>query len=224
MSDQRTGTTWRRRSITGLALGLLVISSCLAGCSWAGRDSRLARPLAKGSPVVLIHPLDADYRTASVGVPPFLVPAGMDPAKGAGVAETFREVLLGKRTFRQVSRLAEPVAGIAEARALAAGQGLDLVLVGRISSCVTGSALGGSQLELAVRLVSVGSGETVWLLSEAMAQPLPFQDDGYPARLKEAVFGPDRSPVDAYPAMPNLALTIASDMADVLAGARSLPR
>jgi TolB-like protein len=176
-----------------------------------------------GAPVVYIHPLvatAADLSRASVAVLPFIVPNGMEAGQGERVAVLFQDVLLGKQAFQTVKMVNRHYGSLAEATAIAGEAGTDLVLAGRIKYLLSGTSLGGSRVELSVRVIDVGSGDTVWYIEQAMDQKMDHPDVSLAHRLG-AVFSnqPVRESAGP-PAADNMLVHIAVDMADVMAGAR----
>jgi len=103
--------TYMRAVTFFLLVGLL--TGC-AGKERAGSSSR-APVWQQGSPVVHIHPLDELDQQASVGILPFLMPAGVGNEQGRSVAGLFRDVFLGMRSFSTV-RLLDDSYGSTEVR------------------------------------------------------------------------------------------------------------
>jgi TolB-like protein len=192
----------------------------LSGC--AGHSPGLAR-VETGSPVVYIHPLvpvAADLSRASVAVLPFIVPDGMDPGQGERVAALFQDVLLGKQAFQTVKMVNRHYGSLAEASTIAGEAGTDLVLAGRIKYLMSGTDLGGSRVELAVRVIDVHTNETVWYIEQAMDQKMDHPDVSLVHRLGSVFSTPPVRDSAGPPVAANMLAHIAVDMADVMAGAR----
>ncbi|MEW6291091.1 MAG: hypothetical protein AB1545_14690 [Thermodesulfobacteriota bacterium] len=192
----------------------------LSGC--AGHSPGLAR-VETGSPVVYIHPLvpvAADLSRASVAVLPFIVPDGMDSDQGERVAALFQDVLLGKQAFQTVKMVNRHYGSLAEASTIAGEAGTDLVLAGRIKYLMSGTDLGGSRVELAVRVIDVHTNETVWYIEQAMDQKMDHPDVSLVHRLGSVFSTPPVRDSAGPPVAANMLAHIAVDMADVMAGAR----
>jgi len=192
----------------------------LSGC--AGHSASQPQ-VETGSPVVYIHPLvpmSADLSRASVAVLPFIVPGGMEVGQGERVAALFQDVLLGKQAFQTVKMVNRHYSTLAEAAAIAGEAGADLVLAGRIKYMLSGSTLGGSRVELSVRVIDVQSGDTVWYIEQAMDQKMDHPDVSLAHRLGSVFSIPPVRESAGAPVADNMLVHIAVDMADVMAGAR----
>ncbi len=195
---------------------LLLLSGC-AGHSPAPPE------VETGSPVVYIHPLvtaAADLGRASVAVLPFIVPDGMEAGQGERVAALFQDVLLGKQAFQTVKMVNSHYGSLAEATAIAGKAGTELVLAGRIKYMLSGTSLGGSRVELSVRVIDVQSGDTVWYMEQAMDQKMDHPDVSLAHRLGSVFSTPPVRDSAGAPVADNMLVHIAVDMADVMAGAR----
>lgn len=192
----------------------------LSGC--ASHSPGLDR-VETGAPVVYIHPLvpvAADLSRTSVAVLPFIVPDGMEAGQGERVAALFQDVLLGKQAFQTVKMVNRHYGSLAEATAIAGEAGTDLVLAGRIKYFMSGTDLGGSRVELAVRVIDVHTNETVWYIEQAMDQKMDHPDVSLVHRLGSVFSTPPVRDSAGPPVAANMLVHIAVDMADVMAGAR----
>jgi TolB-like protein len=192
----------------------------LSGC--AGHSAGQAG-VETGSPVVYIHPLvpiAADLSRASVAVLSFIVPDGMEVGQGERVAALFQDVLLGKQAFQTVKMVNRHYGSLAQAVAIAGEAGTDLVLAGRIRYLMSGTNLGGARVELAVRVIDVQSGDTVWYIEQAMDQKMDHPDVSLAHRLGSVFSTPPVRESAGAPVAANMLVHIAIDMADVMAGAR----
>lgn len=210
----------------GRAIVWLLVGMALNGCATVTeRQSTAAVTVNKGVPVVYIHPLDAEtYAHASVGVLPFLLPAAMAPDMGQRVAALYQDVLLGKAAFPTVKVLSTPYGDFDQAMAAGRLAGTELVLAGKINYALEGKELGGTRLDVTVRLLNVQTGKTVWHISQAMDQPYDYPKTDMLHSLGTALSGgPTRRPAGA-PVLTNMLAQAAVDMTDVMVGARYVRR
>lgn len=208
-----------------LAIILTIVSCLLTACAAINGSSPISgQSFKKGPPVVYIHPLADAYADATVGIPPFLVPQNINRDKGAGVAEIFRDVFLGKKAFTRVKRLSGDYESMAEAIVIGRDNGVDLVLVGQVNQALAGTELGGARVDISVRLVNVESGNTVWFLEQTMDQPMDYPEVDFVSRIKDSLSPPPIRRAQGGAPVPNMIAKIAADMADVLAGARYVAR
>lgn len=201
------------------AVILLVLA---AACAPLNHEQQSA--LTTGSPVVYIHPTAADLRQAAIAVLPFQLPAGVDEERGKQVAALFQDVLLGKGAFRTVKLVDVPYGNIEEALEIGGRAGADLVLAGRIHHLMSGAGLGGSRLEVSVRVVAVDSGHTVWYIRQAMDEKMNYPDLSLGRRLTSIFNVPQVSPSAGAPRIPNMLVHMAVAMSEVMAGARSVQK
>ena len=202
---------------------VLFMLMLFAGCATTG-PATVDIPMQKGSPVVYIHPLSEFDRDVTVGVLPFQVPDNMGKDQSDGVATLFKEVLLGKRAFRTVRLLEVPCMGLDDAVAVGKRAGVDFVLTGKVHYAIEGTELGGARTEMSIRLISVGSGNTIWYIAQSMDQRMDYPDLSFGHRLLASFSPPPVRKSAGAPAVPNMLLQMASDMADVMAGAESVRR
>ncbi len=204
----------------------LAVIMLLMGCATVTeRQSSAEVKVNKGLPVVYIYPLDAEtYAHATVGVLPFLLPESMSPKMGQRVAALYQDVLLGKAAFPTVKVLSTPYGDFEQAMAAGRAAGADLVLAGKINYAIEGTELGGARLDVAVRLLNVGTGKTVWHISQTMDQPYDYPQTDMLHSLT-AVLGPPpiKRPMGAS-VMTNMLAQVAIDMTDVMIGARYVRR
>lgn len=204
----------------------LSVMVALSGCATATeRRSSAEVKVDKGVPVVYIHPLEAEsYAHATVGVLPFLLPESMEETMAPRVAALYQDVLLGKAAFPVVKVLTTPYGDFEEAMAAGRVAGVDLVLAGKINYGVEGAELGGSRLDVTVRLLNVSSGKTVWHLNQTMDQPYDYPKTGMLHSLVAAMGPPPiKRPMGAS-VMTNMLVQVAVDMADVMVGSRYVRR
>ncbi len=204
------------------AVILCCFMAVLSGCALKNREATIDMPLRKGAPIVYIYPFSDVNREATVGVLPFIVPANMGESRARGIATLFKDVLLGKRSFRTVRQLDAPYTDVEEAVRLGRAAGVDMVLAGKINYALEGTELGGARVELSVRLLNVVSGNTLWYIEQAVDQPMDYPDVGFMHRLLTSVSPPPVRKSAGAPAVPNMLARIAMDMAEVMGGSRSV--
>ncbi len=209
-----------RKGIAVVFLGLL-----LAGCA-SGQKNWANQPVEvkKNSPVVFIHPDANTYQEATVGVLPFQMPANMTQAQGEGVAMLFKDVLLGKQAFPRVLHLEEPYHDIQEALALGRKAKVDMVLAGKVNYALEGTQFGGGRVEVSTRLLNVHTGNTVWYIEQSMDQAVAYPKNSTLDNFIAAFNPPEIKRSQAGPVVPNMLAQVAFDMAEVMAGARSVSR
>ncbi len=200
--------------------GCLLLTSCAAV---TGEKSARV-PQYKGAPVVYIYPLSQLPSQSSVGILPFQVPANMSHGQALAVASLFKDVFLGRRAFTTVRQLEQPYADLGEAAQHGKKAGVDMVLAGKIHYALEGSAFGGARLDVSVRLLNVESGTTLWYVEQTMDQPMDYPDHGLAARLAVIFSQPPVRQSEGAPVMANMLARIASDMTEVMAGARTVAR
>ena len=207
-------------------LFLLFAVCFLAGCSTiTEQQSATQVKVKKGAPVVYIHPLDNQaYSLASVGIMPFSLPANMDAHWGTGVAAIFQDIFLGKQVFGRVKLLDGQYGDADEAITAGRKGGVDLVMAGRINYVLEGTELGGSRLDLSVRLINVKTGKTVWHIGQAMDQPMAYPKADMLHSLINAMVPPPIKRSNGAPVVANMLAQSAEDMADVMAGAQYVRR
>jgi len=209
----------------GLCAIIVVCLLLIGGCATVSERSSTAQvAVDKGQPLVLIHPLGMEsYRQVSVGIPPFLMPENVDPVHGERVASLFKDVLLGKRTFPRVVQLRTFYSD--QQGAIEAGKeaGLDMVLAGRVNYMLEGTEIGGSKLDVSVRLINVETGNTVWYITQNMDQPWGDVDNSILARAIEALMPAPIKRAGA-PVVTNMLAQIAVDVADVMEGSKVVRR
>lgn len=208
--------------VISVVLVLLMIGGC---ATVSERRSTSEVAVNSGVPVVFIHPLEAEsYHHASVGVLPFLVPAGVDPAMGGRIAALYQDVLLGKAAFPVVKVLPTAYGDFDEALAAGRLAKTDMVLVGKVNYALEGTELGGARLDITVRLLNVSTGKTVWHINQAMDQPMDYPKSDMRHRLSRAFGAPKIRRPDGAPVLINMLNRAAVDMADVMVGARYVRR
>lgn len=202
-------------------LWLVVLCVLLGGCSWLSSshfDPDI--PVRTGETVVLVHPLgDVGWET-KVGVLPFQVPANVKPGQGIRVAALFKDILLGRQTFRTVRQLSPPFGNLEEAVSIGRRLGVEYVLAGRVDSILEGSEFGGARIAVSVRLLATDSGDTVWYLEQALEQEMDYPDVGLLDRVAAIVSTPPIRQSTGGRAVPNMLARVAMDMATVMASQR----
>ena len=178
--------------------------------------------IRKGAPVVYIHPVANIYQGATVGILPFIMPNNFPQTKGEGVAEIFKDILLGKRAFTRIIRLKEDYHTATEAIEIGRRNKVDLVLAGQVNYALTGTDVGGSMVDISVRLLNVDSENTVWYVEQTMEDPLRCPKTDFFSRIKGSVSPPPILQPDSSQLVPNMVAKIAMDMADVFAGAQEV--
>jgi hypothetical protein len=209
-----------RKIIVGVFFAALLSGCASSQKNWANQPVEVK----KNSPVVFIHPEVNTYQEATVGVLPFQVPTNMTREQGEGVAMLFKDVLLGKQAFPRVLRLEEPYRDIQEALALGRKAKVDMVLAGKVNFALEGSQFGGGRVEVSTRLLNVHTGNTVWYIEQSMDQAMAYPKSSTLSRFFAAFNPPEIKPSQAGPVVPNMLAQVAFDMAEVMAGARSVSR
>lgn len=209
-----------RRQIVAVLVGFFLFGCAPGQGNWANQPVEVK----KNSPVVFIHPEVNTYQEATVGVLPFQMPPNMTPEQGEGVAMLFKDVLLGKQAFPRVLRLEKSYLDIPEALAIGRKAKVDLVLAGKVDYALEGSQFGGGRVEVSTRLLNVHTGNTVWYIEQSMDQPMAYPKSDTLSLFVAAFNPPEIKPSQAGPVVPNMLARIAFDMADVMAGARSVSR
>ncbi|MHB1014741.1 MAG: hypothetical protein ACYC2W_05620 [Desulfurivibrionaceae bacterium] len=209
-----------RKGIVVVLLALLLFGCASGQKNWANQPVEVK----KNSPVVFIYPEMDTYREATVGVLPFQMPSNMTREQGEGVAMLFKDVLLGKQAFPKVLRLENSYLDIPEALAIGRKAKVDLVLAGMLNYALEGSQFGGGRVEVSTRLLNVHTGNTVWYIEQSMDQPMAYPKSSTLDLFVAAFNPPEIKPSQAGPMVPNMLARIAFDMADVMAGARSVSR
>lgn len=204
---------------------LVTLGLALTGCaSPYGHQSSLMVEAKKNAPVVYIYPEENNYQEARVGVLAFQVPANMKREQGEGVGLLFKDVLLGKQTFPKVVFLEESYLDIPDALARGKKAKVDLVLAGRVTHALEGSQFGGGRVEVAIRLLNVHTGNTVWYIEQSMDQPMNYPKDGTLTRFIAAFNPPEIKASQGGPALANMLARIAFDMSEIIAGAGSVSK
>lgn len=203
-------------------LTLVLVSGC---ATVTERRSSAEVAVNSGVPVVFIHPLEAEsYNHASVGVLPFLLPAGLDPAMGERIAALYQDVLLGKAAFPVVKVLATPYGDFDEALAAGRVARTELVLAGKVNYALEGTELGGARLDVTVRLLNVSTGKTVWHINQAMDQPVDYPRTDMRHRLSRVFDASRIRRPEGAPVLINMLNRSAIDIAEVMVGARYVRR
>ena len=211
---------------TGIAIVLTFLLALLSGCATVTeRHSSQDVAINKGVPVVYIHPKDMEaYRMAAVCIPSFRLPANMDQRMGEGIASMFKDVLLGKGAFPKVKTIQESYGSFDEALLLGKRAGTDLVLAGKVNYAMEGSDLGGTRVDLSMRLLNVSTGATVWHIGQTMDQPMDYPKSDFLSLLFGSMGPPPIKSSGGAPAMSSMLTQVAVDMADVVGGARYVRR
>ena len=192
----------------------------LTSCSYFKNtpSSEIDVPVEKGKPIVYIYPLTNVSKGQKVGVLPFIVPRNMAAENGRGVAALFKDVLMKKRAFHAVKQLNEFYGTIDEAMSIGKKSQVDLVFLGQIHYAIAGTELGGARVDVSVRLVSVTTGNTIWYIEQTVDQPMDYPDARFLTRLIDSVSPPPIRKSQGAPAVPNMLVGIAGDVAEVMAG------
>ncbi len=211
-----------RRVMMKRGLIILIMVFLLTGCGGKKDVDRVE--IRTNSPVVYIYPLVEDGEMRTVTVLPFHVPANVDSKQGSGTAALFRDVLLGKQAFKMIKLVDLPYGSRDEAVNLGRQAGTDLVLAGKINYMLAGTRLGGARVDVSVRLLDVRSGDTVWYIEQTLDQRMDYPDTSFLHRLSSCFSVPPIRSSEAAPAVPNMLVHIAVDMADILAGAQNVQK
>lgn len=200
---------------------LLLVSVLCAACVGIMETPPTYAPSVKQAPVVYVYPLTPEgYRESTVGILPFQVPANVEAHYGNGIANLFKDVMMGKRAFKALQLLDKNYVDQADAVAIGRAAGVDAVLAGRVEYLMTGTELGGARVDVSMRLYNVASGNTIWYLEQGAAHPLSPPDQSFGVRLRNAMEMPESRKLLVGPVLPVMLSRIAEDMADVMAGAR----
>ncbi len=200
---------------------LLLLLSILVGC---GTLAPYHVDIRTGSPVVHIYPMGGEYQQGTALVLPFLVPAEMDPEYGERVGLLFHEVFLSKQTFQTVKKSYSYYRDMDEALEIGRRHGVDLLVAGRINYAMGGGQMGGSRVDVSLRVVNVHTGNTVWYMSQVMDQLMDHPDVSLPVRFMSIFSVPRIKTSAGAAAVPNMLAHIAVDMSDVMAGQRMVQR
>ncbi len=209
---------------------LFIVFISLAGltssCSTISqRQSSAQVAVQKGAPVVYIHPLEPQaYAMSSVGIPPFDLASGINPRLGTAAASIFQDILLGRETFHRVKLLPEHYGNADEALRAGRRENVDLIMAGRINYALEGTELGGSRLDISVRLLNTRTGKTIWHIEQAMEQPMDYPKTDILHSIFTALQPPTIRRSKGAPVVVNMLAQSAVDMADVMAGARYVKR
>lgn len=191
----------------------------LAACTFKNTPgSAIDVPVEKGRPMVYIYPLTDVSKGQKVGVLPFIVPGNMAAENGRGVAALFKDILLKKRVFLGVKQLDRFYGNIDEALNIGKESQVDLVLAGQVHYAIAGTELGGARVDVSVRLVSVNTGNTIWYIEQSVDQPMDYPDVGFITRLMDSFSPAHIRKSQGAPAVPNMLVGIAGDIAGVMAG------
>lgn len=197
----------------------------LASCTFKNTpSSAIDVPAEKGKPMVYIYPLTDISRGQKVGVLPFIVPSNMAVENGHGIAALFKDVLLKKRAFRAVKQLDKFYGDIDEALNIGKESRVDLVLAGQVHYALAGTELGGARVDVSVRLVSVNTGNTIWYIEQTVDQPMDYPDARFFSRLMDSLSPPPIRKAQGAPAIPNMMVGIAGDIAGIMAGVEYVPQ
>ncbi len=177
-----------------------------------------------GAPVVHIYPMGGEYQQGTALILPFQVPAEMNPEYGERVGLLFHEVFLSKQTFNTVKNSHKYYGNFDEAMAIGRKRGVDLLVAGRINYAMGGGQLGGSRVDVSLRVVNVHTGNTVWYMSQVMDQLMDHPDVSLPIRFMSIFSVPRIKSSSGAAAVPNMLAHIAVDMSDVMAGDRFVER
>ncbi len=204
---------------------LVLLGLLFTSCSAVTSQTRYAGPAAlKGAPVVYIHPGRNLYHEAVVGILPFHMPLNTVQGEDLRVAALFKDVLLGKQAFKVVRLLDNPYADLESALADGKMAGVDLVLAGSVNYAIAGTEMGGAKVDVSVRMLNTHTGNTVWYMDQTMDQPMDYPDVSVVGRLRESFSPPPIRRNPGGPAVLNMMVQIAADMADVFDGATVVSR
>ncbi|MFW8600577.1 hypothetical protein ACOHYD_03755 [Desulfobacterota bacterium M19] len=209
-------------------LFILFMSSAVltASCSTISqRQSSAQVAVKKGAPVVYIHPLEPQaYAMSSVGILPFDLATGINPRLGTAAAGIFQDILLGREAFHRVKLLPEHYGNNDEALRAGKREKVDLVMAGRINYALEGTELGGSRLDISVRLLNTRTGKTIWHIEQAMEQPMDYPRTDILHSLINALQPPVIRRSKGAPVVVNMLARSADDIAEVMTGARYVRR
>lgn len=204
----------------------ILLAGLTASCSTISqRQSSTQVAVQKGAPVVYIHPLDPQiYTMSSVGILPFDLANGIDPHLGEAAASIFQDIMLGRETFHRVKLLPEHYGNASEALRAGRREKVDLIMAGRINYALEGTELGGSRLDISVRLLNTRTGKTIWHIEQAMEQPMDYPKTDILHSIFSALQPPTIRRPKGAPVVANMLAQSAVDMTDVMAGARYVKR
>ena len=205
---------------------MCVVLLVMTGCSTVlDKQSSAQIEVKKGVPVVYIYPEDVGaYQQATVGVLPFLLPKGLSPEVGMSIGALYKDILLGKQIFPRVKLIRQGYCAYDEAISIGRMNGTDLVLAGKVNYLLEGTELGGSRMDISVRLLNVNTGATVWSIGQTMDQPMGYpKTDIFNFLISSTFIAPLKRPAGA-PVLTNMFAQSAVDVADVITGARYVKR
>ena len=202
---------------------LIILSAVLLLSCSVTSQNQVSRdvPLRQNKPIVYIKPLTSISKDMKVGVLPFTVPANMPTERGLAVGALFKDVLLRKQAFRTIKQVDKHYGGIDEAIALGRQADVDLILAGAVLYALAGTEFGGARVDVAVRFISVKTGNTVWYIEQSVDQPMAYPKAGMMDRLLASFSSPIRKPQGAPP-IPTMMAGIAADIADLISGSQFL--
>jgi hypothetical protein len=148
----------------------------------------------------------------------------MDKRRAEQVAGLFKDVFLGKRVFPAVKQLSGFYGDSQQAIEAGRKAGTDLVLAGSVNYAMEGTELGGARVEVAIRLLNVETGNTVWYIGQNMDQPMDYPDNSFLNRALSSMSPPPIRRANGGSALANMLSQIAVDMADVISGSRYVRR
>lgn len=161
---------------------------------------------------------------SSVGILPFDLAKGINPRLGAAAASIFQDILLGRETFHRVKLLPEHYGNNDEALRAGKREKVDLVMAGRINYALEGTELGGSRLDISVRLLNTRTGKTIWHIEQAMEQPMDYPKTDILHSIFNALQPPVIRRSKGAPVVVNMLAQSADDIGGVMAGARYVRR
>lgn len=179
----------------------------------------------KGVPIVYIYPLTGVVQQdVVVGALPFASAANLNREDSLGISALFKDVFLGKQVFTTIKQLFTPYSDLEDAVALGREAKVDFVLAGRINYVVEGTELGGSMVDVSLRLLDVYTGHTVWYIEQTMKQQMDQPTVDMVSRLRQSFSPPPIRSSTVLPAIPNMLLKIAVDMAHVMTSTKRVSK
>ena len=117
-----------------------------------------------------------------------------------------------------MTQLDEMYGSINEALEIGKESQVDLILAGQIHYAIAGTELGGARVDVSVRLISVNTGNTIWYIEQTVDQPMDYPNSRFLRRLLKSASIPEIRKSQGAPAIPNMLVGIATDVAGIMAG------
>lgn len=127
----------------------------------------LAKPKITNRDQIFVHPGIQNLRLSRVGLFSFRG-SPETPEANAAITRIFYRELLLRRPFTEVVLLPETFSTIEEARRLAQGHRLDVLLLGEIPYYLDGGMVGTAGIQVDLRVVDAKNGQILWCLTDSI--------------------------------------------------------